>query len=158
MLRADGAVRHCAVIAGVGGVRAVIVPADGAAPLTADEWLARVQAAAAAAPAYARPAEVAVLTAAYASAHALFTADGRPRRRRIAQTLKEVPVRFHDALLAATQAERALKRNVTSVQGVAIRSPPPSSSGRRKASGSPMLCLDLYPSRNRRRCELPSRP
>jgi acyl-coenzyme A synthetase/AMP-(fatty) acid ligase/heme oxygenase len=106
MLLADPAIRHCAVIAGESGLKAVVVPADPAAPHSAGHWLPRVQALAATAPGYAQPAEVAVLPAAFAQHHALFTLDGRPRRRRIAQILSEVPVSFFDTLLAETTAER----------------------------------------------------
>ncbi|MGE5516930.1 MAG: AMP-binding protein [Bacteroidota bacterium] len=106
MLLADPSIRHCAVIAGERGLKAVLVAADPALPTTAEYWLPRLAELTATAPAYARPVEVAVLTAAYAQTHALFTLDGRPRRRRIAHLLSEVPVRFFDALQAATEAER----------------------------------------------------
>lgn len=107
MLLADPAIRHCAVIAGRSGLKAVLVPADPAAPAAAEHWLPRLRALTAGAPDYARPAEVTVLSAAFGQSHALFTLDGRPRRRRIANTLSEVPVRFFDVLLAATTVERA---------------------------------------------------
>lgn len=106
MLLADPAIRHCAVIAGQSGLKAVLVPADAAAPRDADHWLPRLRALTAAAPAYAQPAEAAILSAAFALTHSLFTPDGRPRRRRIAHILSEMPMRFYDDLLAATTAER----------------------------------------------------
>ncbi|MGE5476829.1 MAG: AMP-binding protein [Bacteroidales bacterium] len=106
MLLADQAVRHCAVVAGERGLKAVVVPADPAAPTSPEHWLPRLRSAAASAPLYAQPAEVVVLSADFARTHALFTLDGRPRRRRISNILSEVPVRFYDALMSATEAER----------------------------------------------------
>lgn len=106
LILADPAIRHCAVIAGHSGLKAVLVTADGQTDPEPGRWLARLQALTAEIPAYARPVEVAVLPAALAHTQALFTADGRPRRRRIAHLLSEVPVRFYDDLLAATQADR----------------------------------------------------
>ena len=104
MLLADPSIRHCAVIAGHAGVKAAVVPADPVAPVGVDHWLLRVRELTAAAPDYARPVEVAVLP--LSLVHDLFTPDGRPRRRRIAQTLREVKLSFYDALLAETSAER----------------------------------------------------
>ncbi|MGE5506692.1 MAG: AMP-binding protein [Actinomycetota bacterium] len=87
MLLADPAVRACAVVAGDGGVKAVVVPTDPAAPADPGHWLPILVRLSAAAPAYARPTEVAVVSADFARAQAFFTPDARPRRRRIAQIL-----------------------------------------------------------------------
>jgi heme oxygenase len=106
MLLADPDVARCAVIAGQSGIKAVVVPSPAAPRRTNEDWLARLRPLAASAPAYAQPAEVAVLPAAFAHQHSLFTLDGRPRRRRIAQILSEVPVSFYDTLVAETAAER----------------------------------------------------
>lgn len=106
MLLADPAIFRAAIIAGGRGIRAVVVPTDPSAPTDSAHWLPRLQALTESAPAYARPAEMVVLTADLAREHGLFTPDGRPRRRRIAQILNEVPVTFYDTLLAETAAER----------------------------------------------------
>ncbi len=102
MLLAEPSVRACAVIGGERGLLAAILPA--AAKPT--DWRRLVRRATAAAPEYARPGEIALLTPAEAETHALFTADGRPRRRRIAQFLKERAMTFYDTLVSATTPER----------------------------------------------------
>ncbi|MBR9970563.1 AMP-binding protein [Magnetospirillum sulfuroxidans] len=105
MIRADAAIRTCALIAGDGGIKAVLIPAP---PIDASstDWLARLQALTQTAPAYARPTEVAILSAAQAQANALFTPDGRPRRRRIAQFLKEAEMSLYETLVADTTRDR----------------------------------------------------
>lgn len=102
MLLSDPGVRRAAVVAGRRGLKAVLMVDAG----TPEEWLPRAQALTAAAPAYARPAEVALLSADDARRHALFTPDGRPRRRRIAQLMQEVQMNFYEALVEATTPER----------------------------------------------------
>lgn len=102
LLLTDPAIRACAVIAGQGGLKAVVVPASDAPR----DWLPRLHALTAQAPAYAQPVEVAVITAAAAAAHTLFTPDGRPRRRRIAQYLSEGSMSFYETLVAATTPDR----------------------------------------------------
>ncbi len=83
MLLADPNVRRAAVVPGRWGVKAVLTVDQG----TAADWLRRARTLTAAAPPYARPAEVAILSPADARTLALFTPDGRPRRRRIARYL-----------------------------------------------------------------------
>ena len=102
MLLADPQIRRAAVVAGRAGVKAVLTVEDGSGV----DWVSRAQALTAGAPAYARPVEVALLSAAEAQRHALFTPDGRPRRRLIAQQMSEVPMTFYEALVEATTTER----------------------------------------------------
>lgn len=102
MLLADPAIRACAVVGGEAGLLAAILPATP----TPTDWRRVVRERTADAPDYARPTEIAVLTPAEAQAHALFTVDGRPRRRCIAQFLEERAMTFYDTLVAATTPER----------------------------------------------------
>lgn len=103
MLRADPAIRACAIVAGGTGVLAAIISQTALSP---EQWLARLRPLTASVPDYARPAEVAVIDAADAMTHSLFTPDGRPRRRRIAQFLKEAKMSFYETLTAETSRER----------------------------------------------------
>lgn len=102
MLRADPAIHACAVVGGDNGLCAAILPAT-AEPV---DWRRVLRTRTADAPDYARPACHELLTPAEVVAHALFTVDGRPRRRRIAQFLKERAMNFYDTLVAATAPER----------------------------------------------------
>lgn len=102
MLLADPAIARAAVIAGHVGVKAVLV----VKLHDKDDWLSRVRDLTAAAPDYARPTEVAVLSPEDAQRHALFTLDGRPRRRLIAQFLSEEPMNFYEALVDSTTPDR----------------------------------------------------
>lgn len=106
MVLADPGIRACAIVAGKAGLRAAIIPAAAAAGLSPAQWLPRLQALTQAAPGYARPVEVTVVTPAEAQAHTLFTLDGRPRRRRIAHFIKEAEMSFYETLIAETCRER----------------------------------------------------
>lgn len=106
MLRTDPAIRACAILAGRTGVLTAIVPQAGSEPLSPAQWLPRLRPLTRSAPAYARPTEVAVIAPTYAQAHSLFTRDGRPRRRRIAQFLKEADMSFYETLVAETSRDR----------------------------------------------------
>ncbi len=112
MILADPSIARAAVVAAPSGVlRAVLVPALADAPSSPDHWLPRLERLCADAPAYARPADVVILPAPLADRHALFTLDGRPRRRRIAAIIDEVSVTtshpgFFQSLLAATHQDR----------------------------------------------------
>ena len=109
MLLAEPSIRHCAIIAGLSGVRAIIVPADNDVATVHDDasWLWALRRLTATAPAYAQPAEISIISAETARAQALFTVDGRPRRRRIAQFfVNEVRMSFYQTLVTETEAER----------------------------------------------------
>lgn len=104
LLLVDPAIRACAILPGRHGVRAAIVPVPATAGRAPADWLPRLAELTASAPAYARPVEVAVLPADQMST--LFTPDGRPRRRRVVQFLKEAEMSFYETLIADTSRER----------------------------------------------------
>lgn len=110
MLLADPALSACGVVAGPDGVTAALLPRAAAAGMTVNDWIPRVEALTSALPAYARPVRVVVIPPAVAAERALFTLDGRPRRRRIAtcvaEDAKETPMSFYDALIAGTTPHR----------------------------------------------------
>ncbi|OJX71798.1 AMP-binding protein [Magnetospirillum sp. 64-120] len=106
MLLADPAIQACAVLAGRAGLLAAIVARPEAKAMSPAQWLPRLQQLTRSAPAYARPLELSLIPAAEARANALFTMDGRPRRRRIAHFLKEAEMNFHEMLITETHRER----------------------------------------------------
>lgn len=103
MLLADPRILKAAIIPGDKGLKAVLLTDDPRAP---NEWLLHLQDLTAAAPLYARPTEIAVISVAQARSAGLFTADGRPRRKRIRQFLAEQIMRFHDELIETTTPQR----------------------------------------------------
>lgn len=102
MLLADGRIRRAAVVGGPAGVHAALVVESG----SAEHWRQRIRDLTASAPDYARPTDVTPLSPGEAERLALFTADGRPRRRRIAQHLFEAPMSFYETLVDATTPDR----------------------------------------------------
>lgn len=106
MLLADPAIARAAVVAGPAGVTAVLVPRHDDPAVRPHGWVARAHALTAAAPAYARPVDVVLLSLDDVRRQALFTLDGRPRRRLIAQLITETPMTFYEALVDATTPER----------------------------------------------------
>lgn len=106
MLLQDRDVRRAAIVAGKSGLKAVLVTTVDV--LSPAAWLQRLQGLTASAPPYARPVEVVLMFPERAAAANLFTLDGRPRRRRIAQFLSEVHVRFYDSLIQSTASERQI--------------------------------------------------
>jgi acyl-CoA synthetase (AMP-forming)/AMP-acid ligase II/heme oxygenase len=110
MLLADQRIARAAVIGGGSCAVAVVVPYPDhfeflkAASADVLGWL--VQSLCADAPDYARPRKTIVLSFEEAAANALFTLDGRPRRRHITHFLRRRIMTFYDDLQDATSAER----------------------------------------------------
>lgn len=112
MLLADPDVQRAAIVAGRSGIKAVLV----ATPGTTDEWLSRIEHLTAGVPAYARPTEVALLSPDEAQSHDLFTLDGRPRRRRIAQHLSETSMTFFETLEKSTALDREAFQSIALIR------------------------------------------
>ena len=118
LLLADPGLSACAVVAGPDGVTAALLPRDSSPSLPG--WTERVAALAGSLPAYARPVRVVLIPPAIAAERALFTPDGRPRRRRIAAYVKEVPMSFYQALIAGTTADRDAFLSIPVIAGAVV--------------------------------------
>jgi acyl-CoA synthetase (AMP-forming)/AMP-acid ligase II/heme oxygenase len=110
MLLSDPRIARAAVIASEDHPAALLVPAqeaqDAIKALSANEICWLVQRLCAEAPDYARPRKAFILSLSEATAHGLFTLDGRPRRKIISHFIRSRLMNFYEDLQQATTAER----------------------------------------------------